>query len=76
MTNRRIPKLDHCSHITFELYERNHGKLTQHLPYSLVIEQLSKDPHGLKDEDVDTGLEYETVEAIPTAISTESVGEL
>ncbi|KAF8175383.1 cortical actin cytoskeleton protein asp1 [Pholiota molesta] len=82
IANRRIPELDYASHITFELYERNHGrgnsdkeysirlslsegahssnvldstldarhslnvqprrKLTQHLPYSLVIEKLSK----------------------------------
>ncbi|TCD70808.1 hypothetical protein EIP91_001498 [Steccherinum ochraceum] len=82
IANRRIPELDYCSHITFELYERNFGrgksdkeysirlslsegahssnvldsaldarhslnvqprrKLTQHLPYSLVIEKLSK----------------------------------
>ncbi|KAG1852913.1 histidine phosphatase superfamily-domain-containing protein [Suillus tomentosus] len=82
IANRRMPELDYCSHITFELYERNFGrgdsdkeysirlslsegahssnvldstldarhslnvqpkrKLTQHLPYSLVIEKLSK----------------------------------
>ncbi|KAF9075838.1 histidine phosphatase superfamily-domain-containing protein [Rhodocollybia butyracea] len=89
IANRRIPELDYCSHITFELYERNHGrgksdkeysiklslsegahssnvldstldarhslnvqqrrKLTQHLPYSLVIEKLSKHFHRLTD---------------------------
>ncbi|KIK68181.1 hypothetical protein GYMLUDRAFT_216817 [Collybiopsis luxurians FD-317 M1] len=116
IANRRIPELDYCSHITFELYERNHGrgnsdkeysiklslsegahssnvldstldarhslnvqqrrKLTQHLPYSLVIEKLSKHFHRLTDEDVDTGPEFETVEAIPTAISIDSVNEV
>ncbi|KAI0036789.1 histidine phosphatase superfamily-domain-containing protein [Vararia minispora EC-137] len=85
IANRRIPELDYCSHITFELYERNYGrgnsdkeysiklslsegahssnvldsaldarhslnvqprkKLTQHLPYSLVIDKLSKHFH-------------------------------
>ncbi|KAJ6539304.1 histidine phosphatase superfamily-domain-containing protein [Mycena capillaripes] len=94
IANRRIPELDYCSHITFELYERNHGrgksdkeysirlslsegahssnvldstldarhslnvqarkKLTQHLPYTLVIEKLSKHFHRLTDDD-DTG---------------------
>ncbi|KAJ7228680.1 histidine phosphatase superfamily-domain-containing protein [Mycena pura] len=94
IANRRIPELDYCSHITFELYERNHGrgksdkeysiklslsegahssnvldstldarhslnvqprrKLTQHLPYSLVIDKLSKHFHRLVDDD-DTG---------------------
>ncbi|KAF8351477.1 histidine phosphatase superfamily-domain-containing protein [Amanita rubescens] len=105
IVNRRIPELDYASHITFELYERNHGrgksdkeysirlsisegahssnvldstldarhslnvqsrrKLTQHLPYSLVIEKLSKHFHRLNDQDDDTGTEatYETIEA-------------
>ncbi|OAX41360.1 hypothetical protein K503DRAFT_685649 [Rhizopogon vinicolor AM-OR11-026] len=94
IANRRIPELDYCSHITFELYERNFGrgnsdkeysiklslsegahssnvldsaldarhslnvqprrKLTQHLPYSLVIEKLSKH-FGRMTEDDDTG---------------------
>ncbi|KAI9455533.1 histidine phosphatase superfamily-domain-containing protein [Boletus coccyginus] len=107
IANRRIPELDHCSHITsvarslclkmvslffchsFELYERNFGrsnsdkeysiklfvsegahssnvldsvldarhflnvqpprKLTQHLPYNLVIEKLSKHFGRFKD---------------------------
>ncbi|KAL6309591.1 histidine phosphatase superfamily-domain-containing protein [Sparassis latifolia] len=94
IANRRIPELDYCSHITFELYERNHGrgksdkeysirlslsegahssnvldsaldarhslnvqarkKLTQHLPYSLVIEKLSKHFDRIReDEDTD-----------------------
>ncbi|KAJ4481517.1 cortical actin cytoskeleton protein asp1 [Lentinula edodes] len=113
IANRRIPELDYCSHITFELYERNHGrgksdkeysiklslsegahssnvldstldarhslnvqqrrKLTQHLPYSLVIEKLSKHFNRLKDEDVDTGPEYETVETLPNAISVDEI---
>ncbi|KAG7096971.1 hypothetical protein E1B28_004368 [Marasmius oreades] len=91
IANRRIPELDYCSHITFELYERNHGrgntdkeysiklslsegahsdnvldstldarhslnvqqrrKLTQHLPYSLVMEKLTKHFHRLVKED-------------------------
>ncbi|KAF8450696.1 histidine phosphatase superfamily-domain-containing protein [Boletus edulis BED1] len=94
IANRRIPELDYCSHITFELYERNFGrgnsdkeysiklsvsegahssnvldstldarhslnvqsrrKLTQHLPYSLVIEKLSKHFARVKEDD-DTG---------------------
>ncbi|KAJ3515336.1 hypothetical protein NLJ89_g1825 [Agrocybe chaxingu] len=103
IANRRIPELDYASHITFELYERNHGrgnsdkeysiklslsegahssnvldstldarhslnvqprrKLTQHLPYSTVIEKLSKHFDRLTDED-DNGLEgpFETIE--------------
>ncbi|SJL01983.1 related to Inositol hexakisphosphate and diphosphoinositol-pentakisphosphate kinase [Armillaria ostoyae] len=108
IANRRIPELDYASHITFELYERNHGrgksdkeysikislsegahssnvldstldarhslnvqsrrKLTQHLPYSLVIEKLSKHFHRLSElEDEDTGPDtpFETVEALP-----------
>ncbi|KAJ6515933.1 histidine phosphatase superfamily-domain-containing protein [Mycena sanguinolenta] len=95
IANRRIPELDYCSHITFELYEQNHGrgksdkeysirlsvsegahssnvldstldarhalnvqarkKLTQHLPYSLVIQKLSKHFHRLDHIDDDTG---------------------
>ncbi|KAI0080883.1 hypothetical protein K474DRAFT_1657395 [Panus rudis PR-1116 ss-1] len=93
IANRRIPELDYCSHIVFELYERNHGrgksdkeysirlslsegahssnvldsaldarhslnvqprrKLTQHLPYSLVIEKLSKHFGRVIDQDDD-----------------------
>ncbi|KAH9487037.1 Inositol hexakisphosphate and diphosphoinositol-pentakisphosphate kinase [Psilocybe cubensis] len=109
IANRRIPELDYASHITFELYERNHGrgnsdkeysiklslsegahssnvldstldarhslnvqprrKLTQHLPYSLVIEKLSKHFNRLTDDD-DTGLEgpFETIDA-PLSVS-------
>jgi len=100
IANRRIPELDYCSHITFELYERNHGrgnsdkeysiklsvsegahssnvldstldarhslnvqprrKLTQHLPYSLVVERLSKHFHRLhEDEDTGTDTPFE-----------------
>ncbi|KAF5331632.1 hypothetical protein D9611_007691 [Ephemerocybe angulata] len=91
IANRRVPELDYASHITFELYERNHGrgksdkeysikislsegahssnvldstldarhslnvqprrKLTQHLPYSQVIEKLSKHFHRLEELD-------------------------
>ncbi|KAA1466479.1 cortical actin cytoskeleton protein asp1 [Dentipellis sp. KUC8613] len=102
IANRRIPELDYASHITFELYERNHGrgksdkeysiklslsegahssnvldsaldarhslnvqprrKLTQHLPYSLVIEKLSKHfGRNIQDDDAE-----ETPITIPT----------
>ncbi|KLO19760.1 hypothetical protein SCHPADRAFT_898339 [Schizopora paradoxa] len=97
IANRRIPELDYCSHITFELYERNGGreksdkeysiklslsegahssnvldsavdarhslnvqprrKLTQHLPYSLVIEKLSKHFDRPLEMEDDTPLE-------------------
>ncbi|KAK7049534.1 inositol hexakisphosphate and diphosphoinositol-pentakisphosphate kinase [Paramarasmius palmivorus] len=114
IANRRIPELDYCSHITFELYERNHGrgntdkeysiklslsegahssnvldstldarhslnvqqrrKLTQHLPYSLVIEKLSKHFHRLEEEDEATSeVPFETVQALPSAISMENI---
>ncbi|KII94765.1 hypothetical protein PLICRDRAFT_660117 [Plicaturopsis crispa FD-325 SS-3] len=103
IANRRIPELDYCSQITFELYERNHGRgqsdkeysiklsisegahssnvldstldarhslnvqprrrLTQHLPYSLVIEKLSKHFGRLTEDDE---AEFETIDA-PTA---------
>ncbi|KAF9009088.1 histidine phosphatase superfamily-domain-containing protein [Cyathus striatus] len=111
IANRRIPELDYASHITFELYERNHGrgktdkeysiklsisegahssnvldstldarhslnvqprrKLTQHLPYSLVIEKLSKHFHRLNDmeEDIGSDSPFETIETTPAAIA-------
>jgi len=111
IANRRIPELDYCSHITFELYERNHGrgksdkeysirlslsegahssnvldstldarhslnvqarkKLTQHLPYSLVIEKLSKHFHRLNDIDDDTGPDtpYEPINSAPLVVA-------
>ncbi|TFK75929.1 hypothetical protein BDN72DRAFT_756639 [Pluteus cervinus] len=106
IANRRIPELDYCSHITFELYERNHGrgrtdkeysirlslsegahssnvldstldarhslnvqpkrKLTQHLPYSLVIEKLSKHFDRMtSDDETGTDTPYETIETVP-----------
>ncbi|KJA24658.1 hypothetical protein HYPSUDRAFT_38740 [Hypholoma sublateritium FD-334 SS-4] len=110
IANRRIPELDYASHITFELYERNHGrgnsdkeysirlslsegahssnvldstldarhslnvqprrKLTQHLPYSLVIEKLSKHFNRLSEDD-DMGPEgpFETIDAPIIAVS-------
>ncbi|TFK43551.1 histidine phosphatase superfamily-domain-containing protein [Crucibulum laeve] len=110
IANRRIPELDYASHITFELYERNHGrgksdkeysirlslsegahssnvldstldarhslnvqprrKLTQHLPYSLVIEKLSKHFHRLDEieDDIDPETPFETIDA-PAAIA-------
>lgn len=106
IANRRIPELDYASHITFELYERNHGrgksdkeysiklslsegahssnvldstldarhslnvqprrKLTQHLPYSLVIEKLSKHFHRLDDE---RDTPFEIIDTIPTTLA-------
>ncbi|GLB33789.1 putative rimK-like ATP-grasp domain containing protein [Lyophyllum shimeji] len=111
IANRRIPELDYCSHITFELYERNHGrgksdkeysirlslsegahssnvldstldarhalnvqprrKLTQHLPYSLVIERLSKHFDRLNNDD-DTDTAFETIDARPASVDTSS----
>ncbi|KAJ7781277.1 histidine phosphatase superfamily-domain-containing protein [Mycena metata] len=105
IANRRIPELDYCSSITFELYERNHGrgksdkeysiklslseepirrmfwiprwtldtrsmKLTQHLPYSLVIEKLSKHFHRLNNDD-DTGPDtpFETIQPDPISVA-------
>ncbi|KAJ7744454.1 histidine phosphatase superfamily-domain-containing protein [Mycena maculata] len=110
IANRRIPELDYCSHITFELYERNHGrgksdkeysiklsvsegahssnvldstldarhslnvqarkKLTQHLPYTLVIEKLSKHFYRLNEND-DTGPDtpFETIQSDPMAVA-------
>ncbi|KAG6854798.1 hypothetical protein C0991_001225 [Blastosporella zonata] len=113
IANRRIPELDYCSHITFELYERNHGrgksdkeysirlslsegahssnvldstldarhslnvqprrKLTQHLPYSLVIEKLSKHFDRLNDDD-DTDTPFETIEARPLTTPNDTSG--
>ncbi|KAI4523191.1 hypothetical protein K523DRAFT_239570 [Schizophyllum commune Tattone D] len=104
IANRRIPELDYASHITFELYERNHGrgksdkeysikislsegahssnvldstldarhslnvmpkrKLTQHLPYSLVIEKLSKHFDRLPELQEDE-VHPEKIQAIP-----------
>ncbi|KAF8914584.1 histidine phosphatase superfamily-domain-containing protein [Mucidula mucida] len=115
IANRRIPELDYASHITFELYERNHGrgksdkeysikislsegahssnvldstldarhslnvqsrkKLTQHLPYSLVIEKLSKHFHRLSElQDDDTGPDtpFEMVETSPSQLDSSS----
>ncbi|KXN90246.1 Inositol hexakisphosphate and diphosphoinositol-pentakisphosphate kinase [Leucoagaricus sp. SymC.cos] len=111
IANRRIPELDYASHITFELYERNHGrvktdkeysirlslsegahssnvldstldarhslnvqprrKLTQHLPYSLVIEKLSKHFHRMTDQEEDIGV-IETIDAAPPPVSDNS----
>ncbi|KAF8165364.1 cortical actin cytoskeleton protein asp1 [Crassisporium funariophilum] len=115
IANRRIPELDYASHITFELYERNHGrgksdkeysirlslsegahssnvldstldarhslnvqprrKLTQHLPYSLVIEKLSKHFNRLtEDEDMGPEGPFETIDA-PLVVSPVGNGE-
>ncbi|KAG9219344.1 hypothetical protein CCMSSC00406_0001754 [Pleurotus cornucopiae] len=112
IANRRIPELDYCSSITFELYERNHGrgksdkeysikislsegahssnvldstldarhslnvqarkKLSQHLPYSQVIEKLSKHFGRLTEND-DSGPDspYEFIQpSVPPASTT------
>ncbi|KAH8105974.1 histidine phosphatase superfamily-domain-containing protein [Cristinia sonorae] len=110
IANRRIPELDYCSHITFELYERNFGrgksdkeysirlslsegahssnvldsaldarhslnvqprrKLTQHLPYSLVIEKLSKHFNRVfEDDDGPDTPPYEIYADTSTAVS-------
>ncbi|EMD40875.1 hypothetical protein CERSUDRAFT_80527 [Gelatoporia subvermispora B] len=112
IANRRIPELDYCSHITFELYERNHGrgksdkeysirlslsegahssnvldsaldarhslnvqprrKLTQHIPYSLVIEKLSKHFDRMREND-DTDQEvFETIDALSAPVANDS----
>ncbi|KZP17295.1 hypothetical protein FIBSPDRAFT_747369 [Athelia psychrophila] len=116
IANRRIPELDYCSHITFELYERNHGrgksdkeysiklslsegahssnvldstldarhslnvqprrKLSQHIPYSLVIEKLSKH-FGRTTEDEDAGPEtpFETIQALLSPVTNDNGNE-
>ncbi|KAJ2931624.1 hypothetical protein H1R20_g5344, partial [Candolleomyces eurysporus] len=43
--NRRIPELDYASHITFELYERNHGRGKSDKEYSIKI-SLSEGAHS------------------------------
>ncbi|KAJ2915026.1 hypothetical protein MD484_g5363, partial [Candolleomyces efflorescens] len=113
--NRRIPELDYASHITFELYERNHGRgksdkeysikislsegahssnvldstldarhslnvqprrrLTQHLPYSLVMEKLSKHFHRLDELDDVSDAPFETIDARSSAAVTDTSGE-
>ncbi|OCH90971.1 cortical actin cytoskeleton protein asp1 [Obba rivulosa] len=112
IANRRIPELDYCSHITFELYERNHGrgksdkeysirlslsegahssnvldsaldarhslnvqprrKLTQHLPYSLVIEKLSKHFHRIRENDDTDQEDFETIDALSAPVANDS----
>ncbi|KAI0068679.1 cortical actin cytoskeleton protein asp1 [Artomyces pyxidatus] len=113
IANRRIPELDYASHITFELYERNHGrgksdkeysiklslsegahssnvldsaldarhslnvqqrrKLSQHLPYSLVIEKLSKHfGRQIGDDDVSEELPVVVVEALGSPVANDS----
>lgn len=111
IANRRIPELDYASHITFELYERNHGrgksdkeysiklslsegahssnvldsaldarhslnvqprrKLTQHLPYSVVISKLSKH-FGRQIGDEDAMDDAVTIEALTTPVANDS----
>ncbi|KIY71429.1 hypothetical protein CYLTODRAFT_369287, partial [Cylindrobasidium torrendii FP15055 ss-10] len=45
IANRRLPELDYCSHITFELYERNHGRGKSDKEYSIKI-SLSEGAHS------------------------------
>ncbi|TFK55682.1 hypothetical protein OE88DRAFT_1731344 [Heliocybe sulcata] len=45
IANRRIPELDYCSHITFELYERNHGRGKSDKEYSIRL-SLSEGAHS------------------------------
>ncbi|KAH9918190.1 histidine phosphatase superfamily-domain-containing protein [Epithele typhae] len=113
IANRRIPELDYCSHITFELYERNHGrgksdkeysiklslsegahssnvldsaldarhslnvqprrKLTQHIPYPLVVDRLSKH-FGRHPDDDDTGPDtpFETIDPVGASVAKSS----
>ncbi|EPQ59220.1 hypothetical protein GLOTRDRAFT_136149 [Gloeophyllum trabeum ATCC 11539] len=115
IANRRIPELDYCSHITFELYERNHGrgksdkeysiklslsegahssnvldsaldarhslnvqprrKLTQHLPYSLVIEKLSKHFGRLQKDDDIPEPGAETLHTLGSPIAVDSAAD-
>ncbi|KAJ8523016.1 hypothetical protein ONZ45_g464 [Pleurotus djamor] len=120
IANRRIPELDYASHITFELYERNHGrgksdkeysikislsegahssnvldstldarhslnvqarkKLTQHLPYSQVIEKLSKHFGRLQEGAIDqkdandSDTPYEIVQPVEPTVSLDVLG--
>ncbi|KAF8812456.1 hypothetical protein BYT27DRAFT_7182898 [Phlegmacium glaucopus] len=115
IANRRIPELDYASHITFELYERNHGrgksdkeysiklslsegahssnvldstldarhslnvqprrKLTQHLPYSLVMEKLSKHFNRVTENEDFFEDPFETIEAPALVSPFESNGD-
>jgi len=45
IANRRIPELDYASHITFELYERNHGRGKTDKEYSIKL-SLSEGAHS------------------------------
>ncbi|KAF5321359.1 hypothetical protein D9619_001101 [Psilocybe cf. subviscida] len=45
IANRRIPELDYASHITFELYERNHGRGNSDKEYSIRL-SLSEGAHS------------------------------
>ncbi|KAG6919447.1 hypothetical protein DXG01_006330 [Tephrocybe rancida] len=45
IANRRIPELDYCSHITFELYERNFGRGKSDKEYSIRL-SLSEGAHS------------------------------
>ncbi|KAJ7591067.1 histidine phosphatase superfamily-domain-containing protein [Mycena floridula] len=45
IANRRIPELDYCSHITFELYERNKGRGMSDKEYSIKL-SLSEGAHS------------------------------
>jgi len=45
IANPRIPELDYASHITFELYERNHGRGKSDKEYSIKL-ALSEGAHS------------------------------
>ncbi|KIL70080.1 hypothetical protein M378DRAFT_156134 [Amanita muscaria Koide BX008] len=45
IANRRIPELDYASHITFELYERNHGRGKSDKEYSIRL-SISEGAHS------------------------------
>ncbi|KIJ06411.1 hypothetical protein PAXINDRAFT_103381 [Paxillus involutus ATCC 200175] len=45
IANRRIPELDYCSQITFELYERNFGRGNSDKEYSIKL-SLSEGAHS------------------------------
>jgi len=51
-------------------------KLTQHLPYSLVIEKLSKHfGRSLEDDESGPDTPYEMIEALATPVVTDSGSE-
>lgn len=62
--------------LLFEVSTFCFRKLTQHLPYSLVIEKLSKHFERMtEDEDTGSDPPYETIEALATPIVNDSGSE-